>query len=158
MDCCYNDYTVIYSQPCIEHFEKLVSEISHTFGLVETMNDMFYYGVFCKPQNYANFYFDVSENYGFEIPALIMSCETNESERIDYVKKIISKISHKEIKKPEWMKYIEMTVNSNEFGQSPSTFLYIEPKEEKYRKLGERLIDFLYSPNLTITMLKSDMV
>lgn len=154
MDCCYKDYTVIYSQPCIEFFEKLISEISHTFGLVETIDDMFYYGVFCKPQNYANFYFDISESYGFDIPDLIMSCESKESERIDYVKKLISQIIHKEIKKPEWMKYVEMTVNSNEFEQSPSTFLYIEAKDKKYENLAKDLIDFLYSPNLTITMLK----
>lgn len=158
MDNCYVDYTVIYSQPCIEAFEKLIDEISHTFGLIETIDDMFYYGVFCKSQNYANFYFDIKENYNFEIPKIISSCESNEKERIDYVKKLIGQIIRKEIKKPQWMKYVEMSVNSNEFHASPSTFLYIEAKEDKYSNLGERLTEFLYSPNLTVTMLRKDAI
>ena len=152
---CVRDYTVINSQPSIEALEKLISDFCSTFGLVETIDDLFYYGVFCKPQNYANFKFDITENYDFDIPYNIMNYQANEEEKIDYVKKLINQIMKKEITKPEWMKYVEMNASCNEYDQAPSTFLQIIPKENQYEALAQRLIEFLYSPNLTITMLKA---
>lgn len=151
---CVRDYTVVNSQPSIEALEKLMSAFFTTFGMVETIDDLFYYGVFCKPQNYANFEFDIKENYGFDIPYNIMNCQATE-EKIDYVKKLINQIMRKEITKPEWMKYVEMNASCNEYNQAPSTFLQIIPKEKQYEVLAQRLIEFLYSPNLTITMVKA---
>ena len=155
MNECVRDYTVINSQPSIEALEKLISDFCSTFGIVETIDDLFYYGVFCKPQNYANFKFDITENYDFDIPYNIMNYQANEEEKIDYVKKLINQIMKKEITKPEWMKYVEMNASCNEYDQAPSTFLQIIPKENQYEALAQRLIEFLYSPNLTITMLKA---
>ena len=155
MNECVRDYTVINSQPSIEALEKLISDFCSTFGIVETIDDLFYYGVFCKPQNYANFKFDITENYDFDIPYNIMNYQANEEEKIDYVKKLINQIMKKEITKPEWMKYVEMNASCNEYDQAPSTFLQIIPKENQYETLAQRLIEFLYSPNLTITMLKA---
>ena len=152
---CVRDYTVINSQPSIEALEKLISDFFGTFGMVETIDDLFYYGVFCKPQNYANFKFDITENYDFDIPYNIMNYQANEEEKIDYVKKLINQIMKKEITKPEWMKYVEMNASCNEYDQAPSTFLQIIQKENQYEALAQRLIEFLYSPNLTITMLKA---
>ena len=152
---CVRDYTVVNSQPSIEALEKLISGFFDTFGMVETIDDLFYYGVFCKPQNYANFEFDITENYDFDIPYNIMNYQANEEEKIDYVKKLINQIMKKEITKPEWMKYVEMNASCNEYDQAPSTFLQIIPKENQYEALAQRLIEFLYSPNLTITMLKA---
>ena len=152
---CVRDYTVINSQPSIEALEKLISDFFGTFGMVETIDDLFYYGVFCKPQNYANFKFDITENYDFDIRYNIMNYQANEEEKIDYVKKLINQIMKKEITKPEWMKYVEMNASCNEYDQAPSTFLQIIPKENQYEALAQRLIEFLYSPNLTITMLKA---
>lgn len=151
---CVRDYTVVNSQPSIEALEKLMSSFFATFGMVETIDDLFYYGVFCKPQNYANFEFDIKENYGFDIPYNIMNYQATE-EKIDYVKKLINQIMRKEITKPEWMKYVEMNASCNEYNQAPSTFLQIIPKEKQYEALAQRLIEFLYSPNLTITMVKA---
>ena len=151
---CVRDYTVVNSQPSIEALEKLMSAFFATFGMVETIDDLFYYGVFCKPQNYANFEFDIKENYGFDIPYNIMNYQATE-EKIDYVKKLINQIMRKEITKPEWMKYVEMNTICNKYGQAPSTFLQIIPKENKYKALAQRLIEFLYSPNLLITMVKA---
>ena len=145
---CIRDYTVINSQPSIEALEKLISDFFGTFGMAETIDDLFYYGVFCKPQNYANFKFDVREEYDFDIPY-------NIEEKIDYVEKLISQIMRKEIKKPEWMKYVEMNASCNEYEQAPSTFLQIIPKESQYETLAQRLIEFLYSPNMVITMVEA---
>ena len=152
---CVRDYTVVNSQPSIEALEKLMSALFATFGMVETIDDLFYYGVFCKPQNYANFQFNITEVYDFDLPYNITNCQAKEEEKIDYVKKLINQIMRKEITKPEWMKYVEMNASCNEYNQAPSTFLQIIPKENQYKLLAQRLIQFLYSPNLTITMLKA---
>ena len=155
MNECVRDYTVINSQPSIEALEKLISDFCSTFGMAETIDDLFYYGVFCKPQNYANFEFDITEVYDFDIPYNITNCQAKEEEKIDYVEKLINQIMRKEITKPEWMKYVEMNASCNEYNQAPSTFLQIIPKESQYKLLAQRLIEFLYSPNLTITMIKA---
>ena len=155
MNECVRDYTVINSQPSIEALEKLISDFCSTFGMAETIDDLFYYGVFCKPQNYANFEFNITEVYDFDIPYNITNCQAKEEEKIDYVEKLINQIMRKEITKPEWMKYVEMNASCNEYNQAPSTFLQIIPKESQYKLLAQRLIEFLYSPNLTITMIKA---
>ena len=152
---CVRDYTVINSQPSIEALEKLMSSFFAPFRMVEPIDDLFYYGVFCKPQNYANFEFNITEVYDFDIPYNITNCQAKEEEKIDYVEKLINQIMRKEITKPEWMKYVEMNASCNEYDQAPSTFLQIIPKENQYEALAQRLIEFLYSPNLTITMLKA---
>ena len=154
MENCFYDYTVVNSQPSLEALENLIQEFSWTFGLTETIDDMFFYGVFFKPQDYVNFKFNENE-IDFELPYALSSPCANQREKIDYVKSIMNQIMKKEIKKPEWMKYIEMNMVCNAYGQAPSSFLNIIPKEEKYQKLAERLLEFLYSPNLTITMCKA---
>lgn len=155
MSKCVKDYTVIYSQPSIEALENLMSEFFKTFGLVETINDMFYYGVFCKIQNYANFDFNEIEERTFEVPSILLNYQSTDEERFNYVKMIIKQIMHKEIRKPEWMTYVELNDCCNEYGQAPSTFLYIDVKDSKYEALKQSLLKFLYSPNLLITMLES---
>ena len=152
MEKCIKDYTVINSQPSIEALENLMADFFGTFGLIETIDDLFYYGVFCKPQNYANYQFDFNEDYGFDIPYILTAPCTKDKEKIDFVEKIINQILRKEIKKPEWMKWVEMNMVCDEFGQPPSTFLKIVAKKPQYEALAQRLIEFLYSPNLTITM------
>ena len=153
--CCFRKYTVINSQPSIKALENLVSDIIGTFGYTETISDMFYYGVFMKPQNYANYSFGDPEDYDFEIPSILTSVCAKEQEKIEYVQSVIRQITRKEIRKPVWMSFIELNMSCNEFGQAPSTFLQIEAKEPHYEALAQRLIEFLYSPNLTITMVKA---
>ena len=156
MEKCIRDYTVINSQPSIEAFENLINDMIGTFGLTETIDDMFYYGVFCKVQNYANFHFNtVFGDYSFEVPFALSGPCSSENERIDYVQKIINQVLRKEIAKPEWMKFVEMNMICDEYGQPPSTFLNIIAKEPQYEALAQRLTEFLYSPNLTITMVNA---
>jgi len=150
MEKCVRDYTVINSQPSIEALEKLVTEIFWAYGLCKSADDIFYYGVFCKPQNYVNFEFD--EEYDFDVPEILVSPCNSYNDRMDFVKGTISQIMHKEIAKPEWMKYIEMNMECNEYGMPPSTFLYLEAKDPKYKYIAERLIEFLYSPNMSMKM------
>lgn len=152
MERCVREYTIINSQPSIEALENLMATFFSTFGILKSIDDIFYYGVFFKSQNYMNFSFEFGEDYEFDIPSIILSECASDSDKLDYIEKIIKQIMRKEIRKPEWMKYIEMNMMCNEFGQAPSSFLRIEAIEEKYEKLAQKLIEFLYSPNLTITM------
>ena len=62
---------------------------------------------------------------------------------------------HNEIEKPSWMIYVEMEEVCNEYEQAPSTFLYIEVKDSKYQILADKLINFLYSPNLITTLVNA---
>lgn len=149
---CARDYTTINSQPSIDALKNLIKSIVSLYGVAEQIDDMFYYGVFCKPQNYANYKFDKGNNYEFEIPSILTSGYASEDARIEYVNMLIMKIMRENEKKPEWMKFVEMNIVCNDYGQAPSTFLHIIPKEEKYRDLSNRLIEFLYSPNMVITM------
>ena len=152
---CIRDYTIINSQPSIEAFQNLMADFFGTFGLTETIDDLFYYGVFCKSQNYANYPFDITENYGFELPFALTAPCAKDSEKIDFVETIIGQVMRKEIKKPEWMKWVEMNMVCDEFDQPPSTFLRIVAKEPQYEALAQRLIEFLYSPNVLITMVNA---
>ena len=115
MEKCIRDYTVINSQPSIEALENLISDFLGTFGIAETIDDMFNYGVFCKPENYANFDYDTTFSNKLNVPLILSSYQSKEDEKIDYVKKIISQVIRKEIDKPEWMKYVEMNSICNEY-------------------------------------------
>ena len=145
-------FTVIYSSQSIEALEKLIEEFLLTFNIHDiTINDMFWYGVFCNVNAYANFneWEDMPEY--IEVPE-ILSCDcTPYEKRYAYVEALINDILEGKERKPQWMVEVEMTVK--EEGFSPSTFLYIKEKEERYEKLGKRLIEFLYSPNLMSTLM-----
>ena len=73
------------------------------------------------------------------------------SEKYQYVKEIITLVIKKETDKPDWMFFVEENETFNKFSDSPSTFLVLIPKDEKYKKLGDALTNFLYSPNMMIT-------
>lgn len=146
---------MINSQPSKEALENLIKDMAGTFGLTETIDDLFYYGVFCKPQNYANYNYDIEFSNKLDVPEFLADCDENQEKKISYVNSIIGKVMRKEIAKPEWMKQVELSADCNEYGQPPSTFLYIEPKETYYEAFAERLIEFLYSPNLNITMVEA---
>lgn len=147
---CVRDYTVVYSQPCVNAFIEMMKEFFKVFGITERLDEMFYYGVFCKPQNYVNYY-DVNKIEG--VPdVLLNSC--NYEERLDFVRKTIKEVTMGEIAKPQWMCEVELNAECNEFGQAPSTFFSLVPVEEKYKYLGRRIVQFLYSPNMLITMVE----
>lgn len=152
---CVRDYTVINSYPSIEALDKLIAEIYWSQGLARSIDDVFYYGVFCKPQNYVNFKFEDEDDYDFEIPEQLISPCQSYSDRLDFVKRTIRQIMHREIPKPEWMKYIELNMDCNEYGMPPSTFLNLEAIDSTFDNVAKQLIEFLYSPNLNITMVKA---
>ena len=149
--------TFIYSSESVEALKKLFTELRGVFGytLIPEFDDMFYYGVFCKPNTYSNFNgWEKAQGEGIEVPEMLTSVCPTPSEREDFVKRIINEIIKGEIDKPEWMRYVEEESVCSCYNAAPSTFLTLIPKDEKYRILAARLLDFLYSPNMMTTELK----
>lgn len=144
-------FTTIYSSPSIEALRELIREFLYTFNIHGmTVDDMFYYDVFCNVNTYANFDGWGSIPSYIEVPE-ILSCECcSYEERKAYVEGLIDSILKGEIEKPEWMLFIESEVCENGF--APSTFLYIKERDKEYKKLGELLLKFLYSPNMMSTL------
>ena len=135
-----------YSSPTIELFKQTIQEILDLFETGLKTNDIFEYNVFCAIQTYANFDWAEFNTGDMEIPENISADTSVYSERMEYVEYIIDKILSKEIEKPEWMIFIEQELfcpGEN----SPSTFLYVKAKDEKYKKLGELIVNLLYSPS-----------
>lgn len=149
--------TFIYSSESVKAIKRLFTELRWVFGytLIPEFDDMFYYGVFCKSVTYANFNgWEKAQREGIEVPEILTAMCPTPSEKEDFVKRIIIEIIRGEIEKPEWMKYVEEEMSCSCCNAAPSTFLILIPKDEKYRILAARLLDFLYSPNMMTTELK----
>ena len=141
--------TYIYSSNSVEKLKDMLNEFFLVFNIpTVTPDDLFYYGVFCKDITYANFKYWNEAPERLDVPTqLTEPCQTEE-ERLDYVHYITDLVVRGEIDKPEWMLYVEMEESCNEYDAAPSNFLYLVPKEGKYEKLANRILDFLYSPNM----------
>ena len=149
------DYTVIYSSPSVEAAKNLINEFIALFNIPKlTADDMFWNGVLSKDITYPNFDGWGESPCSLDVPSAITDITTKESQRLEYVHRIMNAIIKGEDEKPAWMKYIEENASCDEYGQMPSTFLYLIPKSGEYAALGERLIEFLYSPNMLITMVR----
>lgn len=147
-----NLLTTIYSQPSIEAFETLVYTFLKTFQIKnKDINDMFYYNVFCSAPTYANYDWEtvVLGNPSFKVPFNLYAPCSQEKDRIEFVEMTIKEVLEGKTEKPGWMTFIEMETSCGPCDSQPSNFLRLMPKDEKYRELGEALIDFLYSPNRT---------
>ena len=149
--------TFVYSSESVKAIKRLFTELRWVFGytLIPEFDDMFYYGVFCKSVTYANFNgWEKAQREGVEVPEILTAMCPTPSEREDFVKRIIIEIIRGEIEKPEWLRYVEEETVCSCCDAAPSTFLILIPKDEKYRILAARLLDFLYSPNMMTTELK----
>lgn len=141
--------TTVYSSPSVPALESLVACMSKIFNLRLSLSDMFWFGVFCHTETYANF---GEWGDGVYVPeALTGVCTTSET-RSEYVDSVIDMVMRGEIERPEWMEYVEM--NAMCAGQTPSTFLRLEAKDEKYACMADALIQYLYSPSKIITMVE----
>lgn len=152
MDNCKTELTYVYSSPCISYLRELIGAFNKTFYTKVDLDEMFWYGVACNAETYANF-----KNYnmcGYDVPEVLTNGITPPLGKLVYVKEILKQVIKREINKPDWMFFVEENESFNKFSDSPSTFLILIPKDEKYKKLGEALTNFLYSPNMLITLKK----
>lgn len=153
---CIRDYTYIYSSGSIDALEELVNEIFLLLNSPLRIKDVFYYGVFCKEDTYANFSHWDEAPESLEVPGILTNRCSTPYERYDYVKSIMLQVLRGEIEKPSWMTYVEMEEVCGEYEMAPSTFLYIEVKDKKYQILADKLINFLYSPNMMMTFVNDN--
>lgn len=149
---CKTELTYVYSSPCISYLRELIESLNSTFSIKDTLDDMFYYGVFCNMETYANY--RGYDNCDCEVPMLLKDRCQSAAAKKDYVKGMIEGILKGTQDKPDWMFCVEENAYFNKFEDQPSTFLVLLPKDEKYVKFGEALTNFLYSPNLLITLKK----
>ena len=146
--CC--TLTTVYSSPSLKALDDLMSCVLHLFSDGGSASDLFYYGVFCRTETYANFR-EWPATADFEIPdELVSVCSTIQS-RMSYVDAVIEKIMRGETDRPEWMQYIETETTCG--CQAPSTFLRITAKNPQHQCLAKTLIEYLYSPSKIVTML-----
>lgn len=141
--------TFVYSSHCVEALQDLFKEMARTFNLDLVLEDVCNYGVFCDIDIYAN-YSDIDDIASkCDVPERVADCTTyNYKERKLYIQEIMERVIRGDIQKPKWMTYMEMYKSCNSYNDSPSTFLYLVPKETRYKKICEALVNFLYSPNL----------
>lgn len=142
------EYTFIYSSNSISALESMINEFSDAFGLDVSASDLFYYGVFCKPETYVCFKGWDSVVDNLDVPLKLLSLGQSMSSKIDYVNSVINSVLYGEIEKPEWMEYVELNEDSDHYGREPSTYLYVRPKDSAYESLSVSIVDFLYSVNM----------
>lgn len=149
---CGIELTYVYSSPCILYLRDLIETLSSTFSIKDNLDDMFWYGVFCNAETYA--YYKHYNRCDSEVPSILKNQNKPLGAKLTYVSDVINKVIKSEMDKPEWMFFVEENETFNKFSDSPSTFLYLIPKDKKYIDLGKALTNFLYSPNLMMSLKK----
>lgn len=141
--------TFVYSSHSVDALKELIGSIVKTFKLDVDIEDICDYGVFCDINLYCNYHDIDTIAKDCDVPEQVANCiKYNFDERKNYVKETIERIIRGDIKKPKWMLYMEMYKSCNNYNDSPSTFLYLVPKETRYKPLCCAIVNFLYSPNL----------
>lgn len=141
-NCCV--YLGLNSYNSEEAMINMINEFLEAFAITDyTADDIFYHGTFFKPDTYINYHMwpDVHD---FEIPLILVDpCFTDE-EKIAFVEQEISNVMRARMTDhPGWMFYIEEDAVCH--GIMPSLYLVLEPVSDRFKKLGETIIDFLYS-------------
>lgn len=133
-----------YSSGTLSSVKNLIDEMFEMFSSPLKSDDIFYFGIFCAYIIYANFDWLTYNIDNIEVPDILTSDMTPTSDKINYVETIIDQVLTGKIEKPEWMVKVEQEYSCFNC-QSPSTFLILKAKDEKWEKYGHLLTDFLYS-------------
>jgi hypothetical protein len=132
-----NSSTVIftYSEGTVKPFKEMINEIIKVFGSTLTCDDMFDTVVLCDDYYPYSEYFDRHDD-GEEYPDGV-------DENTDF-KKLFEDVASGKLPKPDWFNRVEEDESYGDY-YAPSTSLYLIPKDEKYRKMGNLIESFLYS-------------
>lgn len=141
-NCCV--YIGLNSYNSEETMIAMMNEFFNSFSITDyTVDDVFYHGVFFKPDTYANFS-DWPDVRDFEIPSVLTESCYTEEERIAFVEQEIHNTMRDKLSDhPGWMFYIEEQAVCH--GLMPSLYLVLEPKNDRFKALADAIIDFLYS-------------
>jgi hypothetical protein len=139
-----NSSTVIYtwSENSLKVCEDLINEMLQVFGIVDkTCDDLFNLSVGMQGNDYYRDY--LSEMDKEEIPEELKNYnDLGYFEGGELLNSYIKKVNNGEIKKPGWMCVVE---EGDGDSPRPSTILTVVPKDPKYEKLAEKIVNFLYS-------------
>ena len=126
----------------------------------ENIEDMFYISILCDDYLYGEYITeklkeDDWDNEDLEIPEDIVKLLKDEnidwSEINNRINVIVKDVQYNKIEKPTWMYKAE----EQEDGwacYTPSTYISIIPKEEKYEKIAKLFYDLIYSTSHEATM------
>jgi len=127
-----------YSAGCIEPLKEMINEIAKTLGSDKTCDEMFDAVILCEDSDTYQSYVDNLIENDEDYPEGV-----DESTDID---KLFEDVKSKKVEKPKWFEDVEEDESRCDY-YTPDTFLYLIPKDEKYRKMGELIESFLYSPS-----------
>lgn len=152
-NCCV--YLGLNSYNSDESLVRMINEFLNAFAITDyTIDDIFYHGVFFKPDTYAN-YSDWPDVHEFEIPSVLTDPCSTEAERIAFVESEIRRIMRDGLTEhPGWMFYVEEQATCH--GLMPSMYLVLEPVFARFKALGDAILDFLYSPQYSTAICCED--
>lgn len=131
-----NSSTVIftYSQGCLQPLKDMMAEIAKTFGITKSFDEMFDAVILTDDEEqYVRYIEELDEeDYPEGVTPETDICALYQ----DVIKGRVSK--------PDWFKNVEESEDQYTY-YSPSTNLYLIPKDEQYVKLGNAILKFLYS-------------
>ena len=127
-----------YSEGSVEPMKEMINEILGTFGIKETCDDMFNTVVMCDNEYQYEEYITKLKDDEEDLPK-------DYDESID-IEQLVEDVKAGKVSKPKWFEEVEESENEWDYLQ-PETYLYIIPKDEKYRVMAEKIRDFLYSTN-----------
>lgn len=133
-----NSSTVIftYSGGTVEPLKDMINEILKTFNINKTCDDMFDAIVLC----------DDSDSYSEWIEEYNDGVYPEGVDENTDIRQLLKDVTAGKTPKPSWFDQVEETeMRYDSF--TPDTYLYLIPKEEQYRKVGELIKSFLYSTN-----------
>jgi len=144
VDVITNSSTVIYTymDGCVQPVKDLINEMGRTLGFTETAEDMFYIGVFCDNDRYADVLDNMSEDD--ELPEGFENFQDMDwKESAALIEEKLSDALRGKCDLPDWM---EKASKDDGWGEpTSSTTLYLKAKDPKYKKIGDLIIKLINS-------------
>ena len=145
VDVITNSSTVIYTyQNSVTEAKELVQEVLNLMGEDLTPDDVFYYGVFCDNDRYADYVEEETDEDEYEdFPKYTEGCDWEElgKEQKKWMDDLKLSIIKGDIKKPEWMSNVE---DGGDYWD-PDTYLYMLPKDKRFANLADKMSRLLNS-------------
>jgi predicted transcriptional regulator len=159
VDLITNSSTVLYtySGGVDKILEELFNEQRKVFNIKETLTDIFHISILCEEHEYYDYlterldildYTEDEFRAKFELPEdIIVSFKEYDHKSISsYIKSTIEAVKHNKIAKPKWMEEIEKHEDYDSY-LTPSTYIYLIAKDEKYEAMAKMFDDLIYGTN-----------
>lgn len=114
---------------------EMINELFESFGIDKKCEDVFDTVVLADEYQYSSYLEGLDEDD--ELAQKFKDIDINE---------FVEEVRQGKAEKPDWFKTVEELEDSWSY-YTPDTYLHLIPKDKKYEKLAEKVIDFLYSTN-----------